>query len=49
VSPSGQSVDRALKKSVLIANQLTGDRIIDKECVLIDCDKSAPSKLYPSL
>ena len=45
VSPSGQSVNRALKKSVLIANQLTGERIIDEECVLIDCDKSTPCKL----
>ena len=49
VSSSGESVNRALKKCVLIANQLTGERIIDEECVLIDCDKSTPSKLYISL
>jgi hypothetical protein len=45
VSPSGEGVDRALKKSVLVANQLTGERIIDEECVLIDSDKSTPCKL----
>jgi hypothetical protein len=49
VSPSGEGVNSALEKFMSITNQLAGNRIIDEECVLIDCDKSTPCKLYTSL
>jgi hypothetical protein len=41
---SSQSVNSALKKVMGVANQLAGKRVIDEECVLIDCDEGA-SKL----
>jgi hypothetical protein len=38
---SGKSVNSAVEKFILIANQLAGKRVIDEKCVSINCDKGA--------